>query len=101
MNGEEFNEYEQIIINKIKKFNLNNINDVKSFLYIIYANNDLDIPDQNITKVIQEKIFTLILQEQEKKENTFYNKEKLETKLTKILPQRIYDRKVFNNGEFR
>ena len=93
-------EYEQKILNQIDKFDLNNIEDLKTFLYIIYENNNLDSPDEVINQKIQSTILTLINQQSSNK-NVYYNKEKLETKLTDILPKRIFDQQVFNNGEFR
>ena len=108
----EIFEYEQKILNQIDKFDLNNIEDLKTFLYIIYEllqkilqyiiyeNNNLDSPDEVINQKIQSKILTLINQQSSNK-NVYYNKEKLETKLTDILPKRIFDQQVFNNGEFR
>lgn len=96
----EIFEYEQKILNQIDKFDLNNIEDLKTFLYIIYENNNLDIPDEVINQKIQSTILTLINQQSSSK-NVYYNKEKLETKLTDILPKRIFDQQVFNNGEFR
>ena len=44
----EIFEYEQKILNQIDKFDLNNIEDLKTFLYIIYENNNLDSPDEVI-----------------------------------------------------
>ena len=96
----EIFEYEQKILNQIYKFDLNNIEDLKTFLYIIYENNNLDSPDEVINQKIQSTILTLINQQSSNK-NVYYNKEKLETKLTDILPKRIFDQQVFNNGEFR
>lgn len=96
----EIFEYEQKILNQIDKFDLNNIEDLKTFLYIIYENNNLDSPDEVINQKIQSTILTLINQQFSNK-NVYYNKEKLETKLTDILPKRIFDQQVFNNGEFR
>ena len=96
----EIFEYEQKILNQIDKFDLNNIEDLKTFLYIIYKNNNLDSPDEVINQKIQSTILTLINQQSSNK-NVYYNKEKLETKLTDILPKRIFDQQVFNNGEFR
>lgn len=96
----EIFEYEQKILNQIDKFDLNNIEDLKTFLYIIYENNNLDSPDEVINQKIQNTILTLINQQSSNK-NVYYNKEKLETKLTDILPKRIFDQQVFNNGEFR
>lgn len=96
----EIFEYEQKILNQIDKFDLNNIEDLKTFLYIIYENNNLDSPDEVINQKIQSTILTLINQQSSNK-NVYYNKEKLETKLTDILPKRIFDQQVFNNGEFR
>lgn len=96
----EIFEYEQKILNQIDKFDLNNIEDLKTFLYIIYENNNLDSPDEIINQKIQSTILTLINQQSSSK-NVYYNKEKLETKLTDILPKRIFDQQVFNNGEFR
>lgn len=96
----EIFEYEQKILNQIDKFDLNNIEDLKTFLYIIYENNNLDSPDEVINQKIQSTILTLINQQSSNK-NIYYNKEKLETKLTDILPKRIFDQQVFNNGEFR
>ena len=96
----EIFEYEQKILNQIDKFDLNNIEDLKTFLYIIYENNNLDSPDEVINQKIQSTILTLINQQSLNK-NVYYNKEKLETKLTDILPKRIFDQQVFNNGEFR
>lgn len=96
----EIFEYEQKILNQIDKFDLNNIEDLKTFLYIIYENNNLDSPDEVINQKIQSTILTLINQQSSSK-NVYYNKEKLETKLTDILPKRIFDQQVFNNGEFR
>ena len=96
----EIFEYEQKILNQIDKFDLNNIEDLKTFLYIIYENNNLDRPDEVINQKIQSTILTLINQQSSNK-NVYYNKEKLETKLTDILPKRIFDQQVFNNGEFR
>ena len=93
-------EYEQKILNQIDKFDLNNIEHLKTFLYIIYENNNLDSPDEVINQKIQSTILTLINQQSSSK-NVYYNKEKLETKLTDILPKRIFDQQVFNNGEFR
>ena len=53
----EIFEYEQKILNQIDKFDLNNIEDLKTFLYIIYENNNLDSPDevinQKMTKIIK------------------------------------------------
>ena len=96
----EIFEYEQKILNQIDKFDLNNIEDLTTFLYIIYENNNLDSPDEVINQKIQSTILTLINQQSSSK-NVYYNKEKLETKLTDILPKRIFDQQVFNNGEFR
>ena len=96
----EIFEYEQKILNQIDKFDLNNIEDLKTFLYIIYENNNIDSPDEVINQKIQSTILTLINQQSSSK-NVYYNKEKLETKLTDILPKRIFDQQVFNNGEFR
>ena len=96
----EIFEYEQKILNQIDKFDLNNIEDLKTFLYIIYENNNLDSPDEVINQKIQSTILTLINQQSSSK-NVYYNKEKLETKLTDILPKRIFDQQVVNNGEFR
>lgn len=96
----EIFEYEQKILNQIDKFDLNNIEDLKTFLYIIYENNNLDSPDEVINQKIQSTILTLINQQSSNK-NVYYNKEKLETKLTDILPKLIFDQQVFNNGEFR
>ena len=96
----EIFEYEQKILKQIDKFDLNNIEDLKTFLYIIYENNNLDSPDEVINQKIQSTILTLINQQSSNK-NVYYNKEKLETKLTDILPKRIFDQQVFNNGEFR
>lgn len=96
----EIFEYEQKILNQIDKFDLNNIEDLKTFLYIIYENNNLNSPDEVINQKIQSTILTLINQQSSNK-NVYYNKEKLETKLTDILPKRIFDQQVFNNGEFR
>ena len=96
----EIFEYEQKILNQIDKLDLNNIEDLKTFLYIIYENNNLDSPDEVINQKIQSTILTLINQQSSSK-NVYYNKEKLETKLTDILPKRIFDQQVFNNGEFR
>ena len=96
----EIFEYEQKILNQIDKFDLNNIENLKTFLYIIYENNNLDSPDEVINQKIQSTILTLINQQSSSK-NVYYNKEKLETKLTDILPKRIFDQQVFNNGEFR
>lgn len=96
----EIFEYEQKILNQIDKFDLNNIEDLKTFLYIIYENNNLDSPDEVINQKIQSTILTLINQQSSNK-NVYYNKEKLETKLTDILPKRIFDQQVVNNGEFR
>ena len=96
----EIFEYEQKILNQIDKFDLNNIEYLKTFLYIIYENNNLDSPDEVINQKIQSTILTLINQQSSNK-NVYYNKEKLETKLTDILPKRIFDQQVFNNGEFR
>ena len=96
----EIFEYEQKILNQIDKFDLNNIEDLKTFLYIIYENNNLDSPDEVINQKIYSTILTLINQQSSNK-NVYYNKEKLETKLTDILPKRIFDQQVFNNGEFR
>lgn len=96
----EIFEYEQKILNQIDTFDLDNIEDLKTFLYIIYENNNLDSPDEVINQKIQSTILTLINQQSSSK-NVYYNKEKLETKLTDILPKRIFDQQVFNNGEFR